>query len=70
LEQIAGSNFTLEEFKIQSLTEGKEAIGNTIVRLGVGDKIYSGNGISTDIIGASLRAYLNAVNKYEYESNN
>ncbi len=69
-EQITGSNFSLEEFKIQSLTEGKEAIGNTIVRLGVGDKIYSGNGISTDIIGASLRAYLNAVNKYEYESNN
>ena len=70
LEQITGSTFSLEEFRVQSLTEGKEAIGNTIVRLGVNGKIYTGNGISTDIIGASLRAYLNAVNKYEYQENN
>ena len=32
-----------------------------------GGKLYSGNGISTDIIGASIRAYLSAVNKIVYE---
>ncbi|MBQ6574769.1 MAG: hypothetical protein IJL90_01535, partial [Lachnospiraceae bacterium] len=30
-------------------------------------KVYSGRGLSTDIIGASVRAYLNAVNKVVYE---
>ena len=33
-------------------------------------KLYSGNGISTDIIGASIRAYINAVNKIVYEEHN
>jgi 2-isopropylmalate synthase len=42
-------------------------MGNALVRLRSGGKIYSGNGISTDIIGASIRAYLNALNKIVYE---
>jgi 2-isopropylmalate synthase len=42
-------------------------MGTALVRLRNGGKIYSGNGISTDIIGASIRAYLNALNKIVYE---
>lgn len=42
-------------------------MGSALVRLRSGGKLYSGNGISTDIIGASIRAYIGAVNKIVYE---
>ncbi len=67
LEQIIGHHFELDDFQIQSVTEGREAMGSAIVKLRSGGKLYSGNGISTDIIGSSIRAYINAVNKIVYE---
>lgn len=67
IEQIIGQHFEVDDFQIQSVTEGRGAVGNTLVKLRSGGKVYSGNGISTDIIGASIRAYLSAVNKIVYE---
>ena len=67
LEQIIGKHFELDDFEIQSVTEGKEAMGSALVKLRKDGKLYSGKGISTDIIGASIRAYLSAVNKIAYE---
>ena len=67
IEQIIGRHYELDDFQIQSVTEGKEAVGSALVRLRSNGKLYSGNGISTDIIGASIRAYVNAINKIVYE---
>ena len=67
IEQIIGQHFELDDFQIQSVTEGKEAMGSAVVKLRSNGKLYSGNGISTDIISASMRAYINAVNKIVYE---
>ncbi len=67
VEQIIGRHFELDDFQIQAVTEGREAMGSALVKLRSGGKVYSGNGISTDIIGASIRAYLSAVNKIVYE---
>ena len=67
IDQIIGRHYELDDFQIQSVTEGKEAMGSALVKLRANGKLYSGNGISTDIIGASIRAYLNAVNKIVYE---
>jgi 2-isopropylmalate synthase len=67
IEQIIGHHYELDDFQIQSVTQGHEAMGNALVRLRSGGKLYSGSGISTDIIGASIRAYLNALNKIVYE---
>lgn len=67
LEQIIGVHFELDDFQIQSVTEGREALGVALVKLRHNGKLYSGNGISTDIIGSSIRAYINAVNKIVYE---
>ena len=67
IEQIIGHHYELDDFQIQSVTEGKEAMGAAVVKLRSGGKLYSGNGISTDIIGAAIRAYLGAVNKIVYE---
>lgn len=67
LEQILGSNYELDDFQIHSVTEGKGAMGSAIVKLRKDGRLYSGNGISTDIIAASIKAYINAVNKIVYE---
>ena len=66
LEQIIGHHYELDDFQIQSVTEGREAVGSAIVKLRSEGKLYSGQGISTDIIGASIRAYVNALNKIVY----
>ncbi len=70
VEQIIGHHYELDDFQIQSVTEGKEAMGSALVKLRNNGKLYSGNGISTDIISASIRAYINAVNKIVYEEAN
>ena len=67
IEQIIGHHYELDDFQIQAVTEGREAVGSALVKLRFEGKLYSGNGISTDIIGAGIRAYINAVNKIVYE---
>ena len=67
IEQITGRHYELDDFQIQSVTEGREAMGQTIVKLRSSGKLYSGRGISTDIVGASIQAYLSALNKIVYE---
>ena len=67
IEAIAGRHFELYDFEIQSIAEGHEAMGETIVKLLSDGKIYSGHGISTDVIGSGIRAYINALNKIVYE---
>lgn len=67
IEQIIGHHYELADFQIQTVTEGREAMGSALVKLRAGGKLYSGNGISTDVIGASIRAYISALNKIVYE---
>jgi len=67
IEQVIGHHYELDDFQIQSVTEGREAMGETVVRLRSGGRLYSGRGISTDIVGASILAYLSALNKIVYE---
>lgn len=67
LEQIVGCHYELDDFQIQAVTEGREAMGEAIIKLRVDGLLYSGRGISTDIMGASIKAYLNALNKIVYE---
>ena len=67
IEQIIGHHYELADFQIQTVTEGREAMGSALVKLRSGGKLYSGSGISTDVIGASIRAYISALNKIVYE---
>ena len=67
IERITGEHYELDDFQIQAVTEGREAMGQTVVKLRASGKVYSGRGISTDIVGASIRAYINALNKIVYE---
>ena len=67
IEHIIGHHYELDDFQIRSVTEGSEAMGSTLIRLRYDGKLYSGSGVSIDIIGASIRAYINALNKIVYE---
>lgn len=67
IEQIIGHHYELDDFQIHSVTKGREAVGSSVIRLRANGKLYSGNGVSTDIISACIRAYVNALNKIVYE---
>lgn len=62
LRQLVGIDAELKDYKISSLSRGKEAIGRVNIRLAVGGRSYSGRAMDTDIIKASAGAFLNAVN--------
>lgn len=66
IESITGSHYELDDFKIESLTEGKDAAGRAIVKLRSEGVVYVGAGISTDIVGAAIRAYVSALNKIAF----
>lgn len=67
IEKITGHHYELDDFQIQSITRGYEAMGSALVKLRHNGKIFSGTGSSTDIVGASIAAYINALNKISYE---
>ena len=68
IEKIVGIELDLDDYQIQSVTEGEDALGDALVKIKDHQgNIYSGRGLSTDIIEASIHAYINAVNKMIYE---
>jgi len=55
--------YSLESYHINAVTEGQDALAEVVIRLRQDDEIYTGRGLSTDTIEASLKAYINGVNK-------
>jgi len=53
----------LTEFRVDSVTEGIDALGDVTIRIARDDKTYVGRGSDTDIIVASAKAYMNALNR-------
>ncbi|NLD46758.1 MAG: 2-isopropylmalate synthase [Clostridiaceae bacterium] len=69
MERAVGMSFTLEDYGLRAVTEGKDALGEVTVRISKDNKIFVGRGVSTDIIEASVKAYLNAINRAASEIN-
>ncbi|MBR0510806.1 MAG: hypothetical protein IJJ85_11880 [Clostridia bacterium] len=67
VENATGCRYELDDFQVRAVTEGQEALGECVVRLSADGKLYSGRGISTDVVEAAVHAYLNAINKIVYE---
>ncbi len=67
---LTGQNFNLKDYQIHSVTSGKDALGEAIVKLSLNDEIVTGRSVSTDVLEASINAYLNAVNKLTDSENN
>lgn len=63
IEAIVESGVNLELYSVNNVTNGTDSLGETTVRLEKGGRIVNGQGADTDIIIASAKAYLNALNK-------
>lgn len=64
VDKISGIKGELLDYRLEAVTRGKDAVGEVNLKIKIRDKIITARGSSTDIIEASLLAYLNAVNKY------
>ncbi len=63
INRIVNVPNVLVEFSVKSITEGIDAIGEVLVRIESGGVTYTGRGADTDIIVASAKAYMNALNR-------
>ncbi|SMO34819.1 2-isopropylmalate synthase [Melghirimyces algeriensis] len=63
IDRVTGESMHLVDFQIASVTHGKDALGEVYVKLKQEDRIVQGRGVSTDILEASARAYIHAVNR-------
>jgi 2-isopropylmalate synthase len=71
IREATGFSPALESYSIRAVTSGKEALGEATVKirtdpstsLGAGSRMFVGRGISTDIIEASAKAYIDAINR-------
>jgi len=64
IDRITGLTPTLKEYKINAITGGKDAQGEVVVTLEIDGIRTSGKGVSTDVIEASAKAYITAINYY------
>lgn len=63
IKEITGMDIELKEYKISSMSRGKEALGRVNIRIGyVNGKVYSARGMDTDVIKASAMALINGIN--------
>jgi len=65
IDRATGIEVTLLEFNVHAVTPGRKAMGEVSVSVEIEGRRFSGRGSSTDILEASARAYLNAVNRYQ-----
>ncbi len=63
INRIVGVSNVLTEFTVKSVTEGIDAIGEVLIRIESDGTTYTGRGADTDIIIASAKAYMNALNR-------
>lgn len=63
INKITGLSIGLEKYTIDAVTQGRDALGEVQVKVSYQDRTITGRGTSTDIIEASVKAYLNGLNK-------
>jgi 2-isopropylmalate synthase len=63
VDKLTGLKGRLVDYRVHAVTGGADAVGEVFVQVAFGDVVHSGKGASTDIVEASVRAYLNATNK-------
>ena len=63
IDQITGFSGRLLDYSIRAVSRGRDAMGEVSVHVDFGGRIFTGKAASTDVVDASARAYLHAVNK-------
>lgn len=71
IDKITGFPCTLISYAIDAITAGKDALGEVTVRVRSNstETIYTGRGVSPDILEASAKAYINAINRIIHSDN-
>jgi 2-isopropylmalate synthase len=65
IDRLTGTQGKLLDYSLRAVSQGKDALGEVTVKVNFGkSEIVTGKGASTDVIEASARAYLNAVNRH------
>ncbi|MDN5344300.1 MAG: 2-isopropylmalate synthase [Clostridia bacterium] len=67
IDKVTRIAVCLKSYTLNAVTGGKDAVGEVTVKVEYGGRVFIGRGISTDVLEASARAYLNAINKVVYE---
>jgi len=67
IDKVTNLPVNLLYYNLNAITGGTDAIGEVTAKVKHGDRVFIGRGISTDIIEASAKAYINALNKLVYE---
>ena len=65
LKQIIRREMTLKEFTIQAINKGSNDVGKVHMQVEHEGSVYYGFGANTDIVAASVEAYLDAINKFK-----
>jgi 2-isopropylmalate synthase len=65
IDRALGLTTKLLEYVVQAVTPGKQAIGEVSVSLEIDGRKFVGRGASTDILEASAKAYVNALNRWK-----
>lgn len=63
IRQATGLSPKIEKYSLRAVTEGKEALGEATVKIKGKEHFYVGRGVSTDVIEASAKAYIDALNR-------
>jgi 2-isopropylmalate synthase len=69
IDRALNTKYKIESYQVRSVTEGRQAMGEALIRIRNTGKSFTGRGVSTDIIEASAKAYLHAINLLEIEKN-
>jgi len=64
IERITGVSGRLLEYSVNAVTIGMDAMGEALVKVKFENDVVAGHGLSTDVIEASAKAYLNALNRW------
>lgn len=67
IEKVTGLHLQLEHFSLNAVTGGEDAVGEATVKVKHEGGVHVGRGISTDILEASARAYINAMNRLVHD---
>ena len=64
MDRMTGVHGTLMDYALHAITRGKDAVAEASVSVNFGDEVVPGKGSSTNVVEASAKAYLNALNRY------
>lgn len=67
IEKVTGYSVELTHYSLNAVTGGEDAVGEATVKVAYDNGVHVGRGISTDILEASARAYVNAINRLVYD---